>query len=165
MNNVLPKTRLDSEIPDENGAPIKQIVVAVDLSPHSENTAAYAADFAKQFGASLTLVHVFETKPVTTFNAYQTSAEEKRHDTERRLVSLADRTRDLCPHCDILFGIGDPAAEVSRIALSLNADMIVTGSHHSGFLSRLLGLDQAPKILHRAHCPVLVYHPVLAGAV
>jgi nucleotide-binding universal stress UspA family protein len=36
--------------------------------------------------------------------------------------------------------------------------VIITASHHPSFLARLLNLDQAPKIMHRAPCPVLVYH-------
>ena len=39
---------------------IKKVLVAVDLSHHSEATAFYAAGIANQFGASLTIVHVYE---------------------------------------------------------------------------------------------------------
>jgi type I site-specific restriction-modification system R (restriction) subunit len=38
------------------------------------------------------------------------------------------------------------------------ADLIITASHRPSLLARLLNLDQAPKIMHRAPCPVLVYH-------
>jgi nucleotide-binding universal stress UspA family protein len=38
---------------------IKQIVVAVDLSPHSEKTVTYAVGIARGVGAAITLVHVY----------------------------------------------------------------------------------------------------------
>jgi nucleotide-binding universal stress UspA family protein len=40
----------------------------------------------------------------------------------------------------------------------VDADLIVTASHHPTFLRRLFNLDKAPRIMHRAPCPVLVYH-------
>jgi hypothetical protein len=42
---------------------IRKLLVAVDLSEHSEATASYAAEMAKCFEARLMIVHVYE--PVT----------------------------------------------------------------------------------------------------
>jgi nucleotide-binding universal stress UspA family protein len=56
------------------------------------------------------------------------------------------------------FRKGDPAEQVALLAQDLDADLIITASHNPGFLTRLFGWDQAPRILQRAHCPVLVYH-------
>jgi hypothetical protein len=53
--------------------------------------------------------------------------------------------------------VGDPAERVAWLARTLNADLIVVGSRHVHLLGRLLGLDQATKVVHRAPCPVLVY--------
>lgn len=66
MNQVLEKTEKN-----ESNLNIRKIVVAVDLSPHSEKTAAYAAQFAKSFGASMTLVHVFAPECVTEFTTQE----------------------------------------------------------------------------------------------
>lgn len=41
---------------------LKTILVAVDLSSHSEATARYAVSFAKPFEASIVLVHVHPPK-------------------------------------------------------------------------------------------------------
>jgi nucleotide-binding universal stress UspA family protein len=158
MNNSLDKTATAERLVSKYDLSIKEIVVAVDLSAHSEKTVTYAAAFAKNVGAALTLVHIFSHQPVDTFNAYETAAEEARHNSERKLVSLADKTRATGVACDIRFGIGDPAEEITHIAQSLNADLIITASHQTTLLSRLLGLGQASRILHRAGCPVLVYH-------
>ena len=137
---------------------IKKIVVAVDLSPHSEKTAAYAADFARRFGASISLVHVFASKPVRTLNAYETAEEEKRHDTERKFVELVKNIEQIYPNCDVRFRNGDPAEQIALLAEELDADLIVTSRHQPGFLARLFEWDQAARILHRADCSVLVYN-------
>ena len=139
---------------------IRKIVVAVDLSPHSEKTVAYAAQFAKSFGASMTLVHVFAPEYITEFTTSEVheSYEEEKRATARELNKLRDTIRKIYPDCDTEFRIGDPAEEVNLIARDLSADLIIAASHHPGFLGRLFGVDQAPRILHRAHCPVLIYH-------
>lgn len=139
---------------------IRRIVVAVDLSAHSRKTAAYAARFAKSFGASLTLVHAFAPERITEFTTEEVHEryEEEMRNTERDLDKLAASVRETNVDCDIEFRVGDPAEEVNLIAKDLHADLIITASHHPRFLSRLFGTDQAPRILHRAQCPVLVYH-------
>jgi nucleotide-binding universal stress UspA family protein len=139
---------------------LRRIVVAVDLSAHSQKTAAYAAAFAKSFGASLTLVHVFAPERITEFTTEEVHQgyEREKRDTERELDKLADAIRENCPDCNTEFRIGDPAEEVILIGRDIEADLIITASHHPGFLGRLFGVDQAPRILHRANCPVLVYH-------
>ena len=155
MNQVLETT-----VKNTNDLNIKEIVVAVDLSPHSEKTAAYAAKFAKSCGASITLVHVFAPEYITEFTTqevHETYREEER-EAKRTLDKLADHIRETYGECGFEFRIGDPAEEVTLVAKELDADLIVTASHHPHFLGRLFGLDQAPRILHKARCPVLVYH-------
>ena len=155
MNQVLEET--DKSTNDLN---IREIVVAVDLSPHSDKTAAYAAKFAKSYGASITLVHAFAPQYITEFTTQEVHEcyEEEKRAAERELRKLATRVQETYSNCGFEFRLGDPAEEVTLIAKDLNADLIVTASHHPDFLSRLFGLDQAPRILHRAQCPVLVYH-------
>ena len=142
-------------VPDSN---IKKILVAVDLSSHSERTAAYAADLAKVFGASLTLINVCSPAGA----AQVTNEKDQRFDEpmvapEVQLEQLAKRVRKIYPTCDAYLYVGDPADKVAMMAEILHADLIVTGSHHPGFLGQLVGLDHARQILHQAPCPVLIY--------
>ena len=139
---------------------IRKIVVAVDLSPHSEKTAAYAADFAKNVGASVTLVHVFPSEPTPEFagEGFYESFERGRRLMLGKLTKLVEQVRATGMKCDYDFRIGDPAEEVTRAARESRADLIISATHHPGLLGRFFGLDQAPRILHRAACPVLVYH-------
>ena len=145
---------------------IQKIVVAVDLSPHSKKTAAYAAAFAERFGASLTLVHAFAPERITEFTTQEVHEgyEEEKGATAKELKKLGDSVRKTYADCYTEFRVGDPAEEVTLIAEDLHADLIVTASHHPGFLSQLFGIDQAPRILHRARCPVLVYHEEAGAA-
>jgi len=142
----------------ETGLKVKTILVAVDLSSHSERTVAYAVAIARQFRASLKVIHVYSPPTATEFGAPDMCRvlEKDREDVERRLAGLADRVRAKYPNCESLLRTGDPSEQVARAANVLAADLIVVGRHHHTFLGGLLNLDQAPKIVHRAVCPVLV---------
>ena len=139
---------------------VKKIVAALDLSPHSEATAQYALGVAKTLGASLVLVHVYEPVQMNEFiteEAYRV-LEHEQQTLQQKLTNLTKALRKSYPACIEKFIIGEPANEVARAARELDADLIITASHRPSFLGQLFGLDQAPKITHRAPCPVLVYH-------
>jgi universal stress protein G len=151
---------LTGKAPDE-ALSLKLIVVAVYLSPRSEATARYAIRIARAFGASVVLVHVY---PVTEVNEFMTEEDYRALDRRRQaaqaaLTKLTQTLQADYPACKQRFLIGEPAEQVAWLARDLNADLIVLGSHRPGLLVRLFNLDQAPHIMQRAPCPVLVYHP------
>ena len=139
---------------------IKKVLVAVDLSEQSEATATYAAELAKCFGASLTLVHVHEPVPLYEYACETTCTvlDEQREDLEKLLNELTHRMRKPGLVCRSVFLDGDAAERISALAGEMNADLIVTGSRPSTFLGSLLSQHKAPQIMHRAPCPVLIYH-------
>jgi nucleotide-binding universal stress UspA family protein len=51
---------------------------------------------------------------------------------------------------------GDPAAEIVRVAADEGYDVVVVGSHGSGFVKRVLLGSVSHHVLHQAPCPVLV---------
>ena len=153
-------TRMTEQAAPTGALSWKNILVAVDLSAHSEATGRYAITIAKPFGATIVLVHVhprIEASEFITEGGYREMGQQ-RHDAQAALTRLTVTLRESYPACEAAFLLGDPAEQVAGLAHDLNADLIITASHHPSFLARLLNLDQAPKIMHRAPCPVLVYH-------
>jgi len=140
--------------------PIKQIVVTVNLSARSEKTVAYAIAIARSFGARIHLVYVQAPESITESitQGVHKYLEEEHHDPVQELTDLYKRTRRIYPNCGADFRVGTCADEVSELARTLDADLIITASHHTSFLGELLNFQQAPKIMHRAPCSVLVYH-------
>ena len=143
----------------EKSVSIKKILVAVDLSNHSEKTAFYAAEIAKCFDASLTIAHVHEPVPLydcaseTTY----TVLDDQRRGLEKRLHDLKQKVRRTGLVCEAIYLMGEAAEQISTLAREIDADLIVTASHHPTFLGHLFNLQKAPRILHRAPCPVLIY--------
>jgi universal stress protein A len=151
---------LETEQSKDQLISIQKIVVAVDLSQHSEATTHYAAELAKCFNADLYVIHVFSPA------SFYATASEKTYGLineecarlRRKLDQLTDGVREEVPKSEAILLMGDPAEEIKAMARDIDADLIITASHHPGFLARLFNLDKAPKIMHHAPCPVLVYH-------
>jgi nucleotide-binding universal stress UspA family protein len=139
---------------------IKKVLVAVDLSEQSEATATYAAELAKCFGASLTLVHVHNPVPLYEYasETTRTVLDEQREDLQKLLNELTQQVRKLGLACRSVFLDGDPAERISALASDIDADLIVTGSRPSTFLECLFTQHKPPQIMHRAPCPALIYH-------
>jgi nucleotide-binding universal stress UspA family protein len=152
---------LETEKSSHKLVPIKKVLVAVDLTQHSEATARYAAQIAKWFNASLYIAHVFSRRPSSEFESEGAHSviDQERRDLRARFDQLTEQMHQLVPVCESVYLEGEPAEQISALARDLGADLIVTASHHPTILARLFNLDKAPKIMHRAPCPVLVYHP------
>jgi nucleotide-binding universal stress UspA family protein len=139
---------------------IQRVVVAVDLTKHSEATAHYAAEIARCFDATLYVAHVFASEPfyeLGSEGAYNL-IDQRRHELQAQLDDLKEQVQKLVPVCESVFLEGEAAEQITALARDVDADLIVTASHHPTFLGRLFNLDKAPQIMHRAPCPVLVYH-------
>jgi nucleotide-binding universal stress UspA family protein len=151
---------LQAEKLEDKLVSIRRVVVAVDLTKHSEATTHYAAQIAKCFNASLYVAHVFAAESFYEFGsegAYNL-LDQRRQDLHAQLDDLTEQVQQVVPVCTSVFLEGEAAEQISALARDVDADLIVTASHHPTFLGRLFNLDKAPQIMHRAPCPVLVYH-------
>jgi nucleotide-binding universal stress UspA family protein len=145
---------------------IRKIVAAIDLTPRSLVTAQFAASVAQSFGASLILTYVHPPENMYNFvnhGGFDLVDAEQGHQ-RHALVSLTETVTKDYPFCSHAFLVGDPAQEVASFARDLDADLIIAASHHPTLLANLLHLDQAPKLIHRAHCPVLVFQKEGSGS-
>jgi universal stress protein F len=153
-------TTVNPEAVKQLSLDIDKILVAVDLTEHSELTIGYAIRLAKTVNGSIVLVHVYEPYPMYEFpNEYAyDKLENQRRECEMHLVDLTDKVRAEGVACESAFLDGEPAERIAALARQMDADLIVTASHHPTFLARLFNFDKAPQILHRAPCPVLIFH-------
>jgi universal stress protein A len=140
----------------------KQILVAIDFSPHSEQALARAKDVADAFSAEIRLLHVVEapTYPVLEdvavtglpgmWDVEMTQALMKASD--QRLKKMAKRYGISEQQCDTIVGIAK--VDIVEHAQQVQADLIVMGRHGEGFLESLIG-SVTDSVMHHAHCDVL----------
>jgi nucleotide-binding universal stress UspA family protein len=151
---------LKAEASSDKSLSIRKVLVAVNLSDHSEATIIYAAEVAKFFDASLTVGYVYQPVPLCEYVSETTFTvlEDQRRALQRMLQILTQKARKIGVVCESVFLVGEPAEQISSFARETGADLLVTACHHPAFLRRIFNLDKAPPLGHRASCPVLIHH-------
>lgn len=138
---------------------LKRIVVATDLSEFSVSALPYAAAFARQFDAEIILVHVVEPRfPPPEVGALPPQVVEQDESAlaEGYLQRLRQEVLDGDLQVRPLVRNGVPFQEITRLASSLDADLIILPTHgHTGLKHVLLG-STAERVVRHADCPVLV---------
>lgn len=139
---------------------LKNILVPLDFSEISLQSLRYAVPFAKQFGAKLTLLHVLipplcpSDYPVPPYPA--PAPEDCFEAVEKKLAHIRATTIPSELPVDIVVRGSVATDGILEVAREIQADLIITTTHgYSGLKHLLLG-STAEKIVHKAHCPVLV---------
>lgn len=138
---------------------IQKILVPVDFSECSRKALRYAIPFAKQFGASLTLLFVTQINyAVGEFGMIDSPLMEVqvREAAEKAMAKLMhEEVADTVP-TSVQTRIGRPASEIAAAAKELDADLIIISTHgHTGLKHVLLG-SVTENVARLAPCPVLV---------
>lgn len=82
-----------------------------------------------------------------------------RREAQEAVERIATEVRDLDPEVSTLVWSGSPAEEIVRAAREIDAGLIVISSRGSGVVDTVLMGSVAHRVLHYAHCPVLVVRP------
>ncbi len=141
--------------------PPKRIVCPIDFSDHSQNALIVATDLATRFQATLLLVHIVPMLPklpssVSIFKEgeYELQLHE---DAKSRLEKTVQELSQKGVAAEVLLGTAnDVGMEIVRVAEQHQADLIVIATHGITGWNKLVFGSVAEKVVHVAHCPVLV---------
>lgn len=137
---------------------LKEILVPVDFTECTEKALFYALPFARQFGATVTLLHVIEQPfvPAAEFGMVvqvDTSAEAMR-ELEKLRARVAKQVR-----CRSMIRQGGAEYEIVNAAKELDCDLIILGTHGRTGMNRLLLGSTVEKVVRKAGCPLFVVRP------
>ena len=140
----------------------KVILVPTDFSTASDAAVPHAEALARQSSAELLVLHVQE--PPLAYGTGELYYGLPEPDSEL-IQKMLDAVKPADPGvpCRHRLAMGDPAAEILRIAAAEGAEMIVMGTHGRTGLFRALMGSVAEAVVRRAPCPVLIYRAA-AGA-
>jgi nucleotide-binding universal stress UspA family protein len=77
-------------------------------------------------------------------------------DVVEQLVAARDRLAAAGIAADIRWAAGEPARAIVDAAQAVQADVIIVGEHHHGFLSSVFGADVAAEVRREVGCDVIV---------
>jgi nucleotide-binding universal stress UspA family protein len=138
----------------------RRILMATDFSPASEAAFEEAVSLARESGAALTILHVYETPagaavPYLPVEGYLESLVAARTEAEGRMRHLLSRDalRGLDVRAEVTKGL--PGTHIVETATREKADLIVMGTHGRRGVARLLLGSVAAMVIAVAPCPVL----------
>ena len=145
---------------------MKTILHPTDFSETSNHALKYALSFAKEFGATLYILHVVEDRPaVASMDVVHPPSvilwmREAEKEARAELEALAPpEMRDSVP-VERLICSEVPFLEIIRCAGQIKADLIVCGTHGRTGIKHLIFGSVAENVVRKAPCPVLsIRHP------
>src|SRR5580765_6603187 len=147
-----------------NGTPppfkLTKILVPIDFSDCSKKALQYAVPFAKQFGATITLLHVVHVNYVggPEFGALDFPLPEAdfRKSAEKELAELAAEEVGEPVVAGTLVRTGLEVMEIVKAAKEMESDLIVISTHGRTGLKHVFMGSVAENVVRLAPCPVLV---------
>jgi len=138
----------------------KHILIATDLSEHSDYVAKRAASIAHTMRATLSVIHVLAHTPVAYAGEFSIPIDAEFEAILEKQASMQlaklGKKYDI-PADQQHLAQGSVKFSVTESAEKIKADLIVVGTHGHTGLELLLG-SQANGILHAAKCDVWVIH-------
>lgn len=139
--------------------PVHSILVPTDFSPGAQRALEYAASFASQVHARITLLHVVEPLGSPDLDYFPFIIEP------RKLVAFAhqqlaaapdDKNLDARLFAQPLVRTGIAFFEITQAARDLESDLIILSAHEFTGLKHVWLGSTAERVVRHAECPVLV---------
>jgi nucleotide-binding universal stress UspA family protein len=111
---------------------IRNVLCAVDLSSHSPQTASRAAQFAAEFSARLTLVHITPGVEIYGPGGSEVLPAWKKTLVDSAAKEIAKLQEDVGIHAEVIIESGDVLRALNRAVEHAKSDLLVIGHLPSG---------------------------------
>ena len=137
----------------------ERILVPTDRSDPARRALEQAADLATRYGATLTALHVVDTRELDGGSGVDERTEAARTELDDALDDL-----DVDPTPEGVVRAGIPSEEILDYADDAGMDLIVMGTHGRTGVRRYLLGSVAEKVVRLSDVPVLNVHPAEVDA-
>jgi nucleotide-binding universal stress UspA family protein len=151
-------------------ATFEHLLVPTDFSDASKGAIRAAAGIAGQFGARVSLLHVYDPKPPGLVRAAQDTWTNKAYDPKEAEAASAElaqiRSAELDNLRDVALEVrASPSASagICEVAGNIGADLVVLGTHGRTSLARLFIGSVAERVVRHAPCSVMTVTPSAAA--
>jgi len=134
----------------------KKILIALDNSPADEAILPHVAELAAQFDSELLLLHVADGFAARCYDQLKLAESEEIKDDRAYLEKIAGELRAKKLVVNTLLAMGNPPAEILKIAAGEKCDLIAMTSHGHRLVGDLLFGSTIHEVRHRTSVPVLL---------
>jgi nucleotide-binding universal stress UspA family protein len=148
-----------AEQPWTHWVQLRNILLAMDLSPSSERALPFAVNLARHYAGKVFVAHVVPSPHYDVRNAASLAKVSKLETgAEKGLLSTIGSQLGEVPH-EVLLDHGSLSARLLDAANRWNVDLIVLGTHGWQGIRRMLKGSTADEMAHLATRPVLTVGP------
>ena len=144
---------------------LEHVLVATDFSEPSDAALTYGRELARQFGATLHLLHVVDDLgarapgfPELAANLGQLQMETESTGRMKVNALLSDEDRDRLRARAVVVTSLNPAHAILTYARDERVNLVVIGTHGRGAVARFVMGSVAERVVRGAPCPVLTVH-------
>ncbi|MEY4581849.1 MAG: hypothetical protein RL701_6552 [Pseudomonadota bacterium] len=140
--------------------PFQKILVPVDFSAYADRALSVAADLARRYEASVTVLHVWHPELFSLPESYQLHDPARLEAYPQQFEELLKKARHALQAAGVqevesALAQGAPVEEIVRFAQEGGFDLIAMGTHGRTGLSHVLLGSVAEQVVRNARCAVV----------
>jgi len=151
----------ETPIPIDKERFFKNILLATDFSPASEQALEYAASLARRYGSTIYLTHIISLDgyPMMSPDLAASSLQKMHADADEGFRKLLKSGRLMALPYQALIQEGNLWPAIEESVQKYEIDLLVVGTHGIGAVRKLLLGSGAEEIFRKAKVPVLTVGP------
>jgi manganese transport protein len=134
----------------------KKILIALDNGPADETILPHVTELAKRFGSNLLLLHVADGWVARNFNQLKLAESEEMKNDREYLEKVAGKLRGDGFSVETMLALGDPPAEIIKVAGEVGCDLIAMAGHGHRLFGDLFHGSTITEVRHKTSIPILV---------
>lgn len=134
----------------------KSILIPVENSPADQAILNHIQPLARLTGAKLLLLHVADGWVARNYEQLQLAESEEIQQDRAYLENRRQQMEAAGFACETLLAMGEPSAEIIRVAGERNIDLIAMSTHGHRFIADLLLGETVNKVRHTVTVPILL---------
>jgi nucleotide-binding universal stress UspA family protein len=134
----------------------KKILIPVENSPTDQAILDHIQPLARMTGAKLVLLHVADGWVARNFEQLQLAESEEIQEDRAYLQKRRQEMEAAGFDCETVLAMGEPSAEIIRLAREQSIDLIAMSTHGHRFLADLVLGETVDKVRHTVNVPILL---------
>ncbi len=134
----------------------RKILIALENGPADATLLPHIAELAGHFSSELLLLHVADGFAARCFDQLKLAESEEIKEDRAYLEKIAASLRAKKLNVSTLLAMGDPPAEILRVAVAEKCDLIAMTSHGHRFFGDLFHGSTITQVRHQTNIPLLV---------